>query len=381
MTPAGFIQFVVTPLFTEWHNFNPSNMSRTMLNNMHQNKVLWDGIIAKAEEVPAGHSGLPHQPACTTSSSSEEEDDEEEENQGGHLEDSSFKENININVNVHCADVPEEDLVVEDRFESPCGSEDLILEGCVLRRHSLPPPLIHRDLQQALLGPRRESLPKPRLSSQPNGTKGSSRRHSLPVSTNATHTAALDRLAEKLVTLANREQLENVACRASASDILLQRPKITNLSSDIEATFRLSSLNALLAARAAGNAGTLLAGRLTSRQKSHPNKEVTFDIACPAQTKQRSAPHPTGGVLQARPAGSNTNAGRQVLKPLNLNAGSQGMEGRPRTRSGSAEFSNFSLRSRQFHGVLFERPRSMSLEHETQPLLRSIGEWRTMSGE
>lgn len=368
----GFIQFVVSPLFTEWHHFNPTPLSQTMLDNMRHNKALWDSITAKSE--------ADQKYACQEGCSSEEENQDPI--------DPAFKENININVNVHCEDVPE-DAVLEDRFDSSFNSEELLYKGCTLRRHSLPPPVISRDLPQVF--PRRESLTNKRLPSQSNYTSytsKSSRRHSLPVSTNSHNTAALDRLAEKLVSLAEKgpriESLTGLESRTAVADILSQRPKITNLSSDTDATLRLSSLNALLAARAAGNQGTLLAGRLTSRLKTHPAKEVTFDIACPAHTTKSSVLRTSGssgvGILQTRANGGNgNNNSRQVLRPLNTNNYQTGtkLEGTPRNRSGS----DFGLRSKQLQGVLFERPRSLSLEHESQPLLRSIGEWRALSGE
>ena len=43
---VGFIKFVVTPLFDEWHRFLSSNLSRKMMHNLKYNQVQWENKVA-----------------------------------------------------------------------------------------------------------------------------------------------------------------------------------------------------------------------------------------------------------------------------------------------------------------------------------------------
>ena len=45
------MQFVVLPLFNEWSRFCPTELSRTMLQNIKLNKEEWDTIIQQTKEV------------------------------------------------------------------------------------------------------------------------------------------------------------------------------------------------------------------------------------------------------------------------------------------------------------------------------------------
>ena len=371
---SGFIEFVVAPLFAEWHRFNPTKLSQSMLNNLHQNKASWDIIIAEAE--------VAMETKDSSGCSSEEENQDLRE---------GVKENININVNVHCEDVPE-DCILEGRFECPSQFDDFVKDSCFPRRHSLPPQFVNPDVMQ--LFPRRGSFPKLKVPSN-NGTTNSrvSRRHSLPISMNAHNPVMLDKLAVRLASLTDVSLKDNgIDTFSITSRDPSSRSRITSLSADSEATRLLNSLDALLSVRAAGNTGTLLVGKLPPRLRHAPPKEVTFDLECTGPSFHgKSVPYSTSSTsagsnqasLNSRSSCTNGNGVRQVLRPLDTNSQSCPLKegGVPRRRSGSEEFANFPLRSQRLRGILYERPRSLSLEIESQPLLRSIGEWRTFSGE
>ncbi len=52
---AGFMRFVVGPLFAEWARFMRTALSRTMLANIASNMKAWDAVIAEEAAAAAAH--------------------------------------------------------------------------------------------------------------------------------------------------------------------------------------------------------------------------------------------------------------------------------------------------------------------------------------
>ena len=50
---SGFMNFVVMPLFKEWHEYHQSSLSQTILSNIKLNKENWEDILlqSKIDEV------------------------------------------------------------------------------------------------------------------------------------------------------------------------------------------------------------------------------------------------------------------------------------------------------------------------------------------
>ncbi|KAJ6644256.1 High affinity cAMP-specific 3',5'-cyclic phosphodiesterase 7A [Pseudolycoriella hygida] len=83
---VGFIKFVVTPLFDEWHRFLDSKLSRKMMRNIKHNLIQWEAKVAAelAEETRTEISdaeALEHEV--------DDDDDEDEGGEVGKLSDSS----------------------------------------------------------------------------------------------------------------------------------------------------------------------------------------------------------------------------------------------------------------------------------------------------
>ncbi|XP_022089681.1 calcium/calmodulin-dependent 3',5'-cyclic nucleotide phosphodiesterase 1C-like isoform X2 [Acanthaster planci] len=57
---AGFMKFVVEPLFTEWHRFMPTELSDLMLSNVHKNKASWEAF-GEQEKAAAENDRLANQ--------------------------------------------------------------------------------------------------------------------------------------------------------------------------------------------------------------------------------------------------------------------------------------------------------------------------------
>lgn len=258
---AGFIEFVVNPLFSEWYRFLPTSLSKSMLDNCSSNKSSWKVII--------------------------EEENQAELLKKAELEKEKLEEvcQENINVSIQEAepndfDEEESDTVEEARlpltFAHLMDDEDGSLytgsrrgscrslsplrempeEGWEpeVRRHSMPPSYLGREIP-TLMTIRRDTLPLTQYL----------RRRSLPTAM-ILHATSLDKLSGKISALAfNRETFDK---RSVSMEELLARPKISNLSPSFE-TSRLASGLAVFAeiprSRSHGNAFRFVSASLGSK--------------------------------------------------------------------------------------------------------------------
>lgn len=181
---VGFIKFVVTPLFNEWHRFLDTKLSHNMMYNLHYNQGQWDKRVAAElaeetkteisdaevidaddedidlDEIPRpGNKGFTQ--TGRQSSTKAGEDDEEEE-----LADKSSLGDL------------EDDL---DEFDDTCielsnSSEILLPNAQPISKTSSPVNRKKFSKLERTKQPRRSSLQVPRLS----GSRFD-RRHSMPV--------------------------------------------------------------------------------------------------------------------------------------------------------------------------------------------------------
>ena len=200
---AGFMQYVVRPLFVEWYRFSPTRQSRTLLDNIDINKIKWDEIIAEEtsedeeEEERLEPLDEEEQSSETTAADGLSEDSKSETDES--------KENEN----------PEE-LLSDDDDQIPLAPLPEQCSSPVVfpyrRRHSMPTQIAVRHLM----------LPRRCCNAQ-------SRRHSLPhanILESIKMTSSFDRLCEKLSSVL--EQLPQNGSRLCEYERL--QPKLTSLS-------------------------------------------------------------------------------------------------------------------------------------------------------
>ncbi|VDI75803.1 high affinity cAMP-specific 3',5'-cyclic phosphodiesterase 7 [Mytilus galloprovincialis] len=254
---AGFLQFVVAPLFQEWQRFLPTPLSSHMITNVKLNLEQWQIIIAdenKEKEILIAEQEL------------------NEQNDKSDVEDSAET------VSLHVTD--EEDDKVEDgrlpltfahllddqedlsynssrrgsiRSLSPVREEpdSLLLEQ---RRHSMPPCCFQKEITNVTV--HRDILPLTQYL----------RRRSLPTAM-ILHATSLERLTDKLSALASeRVTLQK---KSTSMEDFLARPKISNLSPSFEASRLASGLYVSSQPSSHGNAVRFLSKRRKSQTLPH----------------------------------------------------------------------------------------------------------------
>ncbi|XP_056019669.1 high affinity cAMP-specific 3',5'-cyclic phosphodiesterase 7A-like isoform X3 [Ostrea edulis] len=211
---AGFMEYVVSPLFYAWRQFLPSKLSDLMLDNIAQNQKYWQSVVESEGEI------------CKSKESTEEEKVNEEE-QSDTVEDGRLPLNY-----IHITDEDNNSLCTDSRRGS-CRSLSPVREitengwDPEQRRHSMPPAYVRREITCVTI--RRDSVPmSPYL-----------RRQSLPTAM-LVHTSSLEKLSGKLSTLAQRHNLAN---KSISMEELMSRPKISNLTTSYETSLLASGLS------------------------------------------------------------------------------------------------------------------------------------------
>uniref|UniRef100_A0A8W8IQJ8 PDEase domain-containing protein n=1 Tax=Magallana gigas TaxID=29159 RepID=A0A8W8IQJ8_MAGGI len=210
---AGFMEYVVNPLFFAWRQFLPSKLSHTMLDNVAQNLKHWQDVITREEE------------GNKSKDSDEEVVNEEERNDT--VEDGRLPLNY-----IHITDEESNSLCTDSRRGS-CRSLSPVREitengwDPEQRRHSMPPAYIRREITCVTI--RRDSVPMAQYI----------RRRSLPTAM-LVQTNSLEKLSGKLSALAQRH---NMANKSISMEELMSRPKISNLTASYETNLLASGLS------------------------------------------------------------------------------------------------------------------------------------------
>lgn len=174
---VGFFEFVVTPLYEEWHRFLGDGLSVSLMSHLRENQKRWEALIAReaAEETKTEMSDSEQIPSNTSTAS------EEEEEEKGGSEDLSSKERPQDSESLDAlsSDVAGS-MVVDVRRPSLPAPEDLS-QRRFDRRHSVPisvskafsilPMIEDATNADAVAGTpnvviRRESLPSERISAR-----------------------------------------------------------------------------------------------------------------------------------------------------------------------------------------------------------------------
>lgn len=250
---AGFMQFVVTPLFQEWQRFLPTPLSSKMLKNVKLNLEQWQIIIAeenkekerlkKEEEEDAKKIlALEDSDKSLSVQVTDEEDDTVDDGRlpltFAHLLDD--QEDLSYNSSRRGS----------IRSLSPVQEEpDAVILG--QRRHSMPPYCLLKETTNVTV--RKDNLPLTQYL----------RRRSLPTAM-ILHATSLERLTDKLSALASESVTLNK--KSTSMEELLTRPKISNLSPSFEAS-RLAS--GLFVTSQPTNHGSIIRF-MSKRRKSAP---------------------------------------------------------------------------------------------------------------
>lgn len=331
MCVAGFMQFVVLPLFTEWSRFNPTPLSQSMLHNIRFNKSGWDRIIQETE----------------ATEDSKQEEDEDTESSEEERRDINKENEIVTQASVH---QEKSNSLTSSQIDSEeSTTQSLHIADSLPRRHSLPPPVISRDLKIAF--PRRGSFPK--IQTHLEYSSKQAKTLNTHGSTSVEKLARLDSLAESSPPPKLDSSQENFSY-----DLEDDRPKITSLSFECQKgrLLRLSSHTAQvhpvtdsLVSRYHRGRGSLPTIRLPQSSRIML-KDLETEPSVTAETSKYS---------HHNDARRNTVIGlRQILRPLNTNNSKM-----------SVHEHNYVTEETVRHTV-YDRPRSLSLEIESQPLLR-----------
>lgn len=289
------MQFVVQPLFELWWRFNPSHMSKVMLDNLRCNKSQWDKLM-KAEEEEAAQKTATSESStdtvvtrtveCTVENTPLDLSDSEDEKEN--------TEPAEINIEARC------DVM----------SEETDFPSCLPRRHSSPPPVSPKELK-VLLSARRGSLPMAK-----NSLNGGhlNRRHSLPTS-NIYHTGSFDRLIDKLASLAE--------CSPTNGSRIFEydydQPKVTSLSANLKST---------VLSQAAQDAAHVQTAAHGLEQQLHAQKHLATDSQVSAiaqRTVSSNRRHSQGIRSQNREpltASTRDNERRRCSVPVTFQIGS-----------------------------------------------------------
>ncbi len=326
-----------------------------MLSNIEANKASWDGIISEAEADKQRQIDL----AAESS---------EEENQDPNV-------HQNVTIVIH-----EKDEISEPRLDCVISGADVSVPECQPRRHSLPQPMLPKDL--TIMFPRRSSLPKVQ------DLKLEKRTSSVPKSLRLQLAGSSDKLS-KLSSLAEAIQpnVEEEEEGEGIGLVLENRSKITSLSCDPETTRLLSALSSHNVqhhiCRNVNSRASLPILHLPPMSRSSWCKDSDVELAMHSFHHRNSLQN--SSLLHSANTTSRTNGNgvRQVLRPLSSNRRINSLEVTPvRGRSGSEEATVIGQRALSLHtGILYERPRSLSLDIESQPLLRAAKERKSFSGK
>ncbi|XP_021356734.1 high affinity cAMP-specific 3',5'-cyclic phosphodiesterase 7A-like isoform X1 [Mizuhopecten yessoensis] len=226
---AGFIEFVVNPLFQEWHRFLPTKLSESMLRNLKSNQAQWKEIIKEESE----KNKVEIQEDLVEEAKEEAEEEEEEVNNNSD-EENDFVQEARLPLTfTHLVNEDECGSSGTESRRGSCRSLSPLREipenhwNPEIRRHSMPPVYLQKEITCVTI--RRESLPHTQYI----------RRRSLPTAM-ILHTTSLDRLLGKLSPFPSPAEIGD---RCVSIDSLITQPKISNLSPSFEASRLFSGLS------------------------------------------------------------------------------------------------------------------------------------------
>ncbi|XP_060071869.1 high affinity cAMP-specific 3',5'-cyclic phosphodiesterase 7A-like [Ylistrum balloti] len=229
---AGFIEFVVNPLFQEWYRFLPTQLSETMLKNMKSNQARWKEIM-KEETAEKVKVEIQEDLVEEEKGETKEEENEEEVNNNTD-EENDFVQEARLPLTfTHLVNEDECSSSSNGSRRGSCRSLSPLREipenqwNPEIRRHSMPPAYLQKEITCVTI--RRDSLPHTQYI----------RRRSLPTAM-ILHTTSMDRLLGKLSPFPSPGR---PAGRSISIDSLVTQPKISNLSPSFEASRLFSGLS------------------------------------------------------------------------------------------------------------------------------------------
>ena len=347
---AGFMQFVVGPLFVEWDRFLDTPLCKKMLDNVSMNKTTWQEIQREADA----------ELDCSQDEEMEEEkSDEDKENlpqiaesEGGLCSESGSSGE----------DPGELAPMLEPRYDLSPVEED-ISYGVGTRRHSMPPSVSRRDITK--LHTHRDIL-----------RTEYSRRNSLPTKAASYITTTTTTSAERF----NRD----FAYRTSLLEAIITRPRITTLTSSVAA----SRLTSHLSGEENSNSKLLINTSTSSQNRTNNNNTTTANritsVPCsflPSETENRRSSSSSSRTFQTKPvlanlsshgnaqnksATSNSNNKRESIKPLDSNTRFPPMGLNLGRRASCTESTQTcdGLQVDIISNLPYVRPRSLSLDVE-----------------
>ncbi|XP_069127677.1 high affinity 3',5'-cyclic-AMP phosphodiesterase 7A-like isoform X2 [Argopecten irradians] len=233
---AGFIEFVVNPLFQEWYRFLPTKLSECMLNNLKSNHVRWKEIIKDetAEKIKVEIKEDLVDDGKEKENEDIDEEEEEEEINNNSDEENDFVQEARLPLTfTHLVNEDECSSSGNGSRRGSCRSLSPLREipenqwNPEIRRHSMPPAYLQKEITCVTI--RRDSLPHTQYI----------RRRSLPTAM-ILHTTSMDRLIGKLSPFPSPAK---IADRSISIDSLVTQPKISNLSPSFEASRMFSGLS------------------------------------------------------------------------------------------------------------------------------------------
>ena len=304
------MQFVVSPLFSEWGRLFNTPLSDKMLGNISKNKSSWQAVIAEAEAAAAAQKER-----------EEEVQQKESQKQVRRVLDDSDLSSEEENRCPQIESVQIHPLPRDVVMDSRTFVEETAMPSHFQRRHSMPVPMKTSVLQQ-----HRESLPKVL---EPKQMK---RRHSLPTKPPVLNGTSIDKLTDKLSKVAEAgsiqgsnstlsSTLENLMAAAAAtvsprlSDIELEGLLHKNLNN------RRKSEPERFYWRRASDTDYLFAQFQRASRIGRPAwKENTLsDIEQAAMVRNMFNRRGSNGSLRTY-SNNISSFGRQVLRPLNSNS-------------------------------------------------------------
>ncbi|KAK3090192.1 hypothetical protein FSP39_009916 [Pinctada imbricata] len=234
---AGFMQFVVHPLFSEWSRFLPSKLSTEMLDNIDKNKKKWQCVIQEEQEKQLLQEKKEEEEVNSSNEEDKIESDIEDE-----MSDTVEEARLPLTF-THLVDNDDENSLAPGSRRGSCRSLSPLREisengWCPeQRRHSMPPACFRREVTCVTI--KRDSLPMNQYH----------RRRSLPTAV-IVHTTSLDKLSGRLSGLATSKN--SSGGKSISMEELLARPKISNLTMSYEASRLASGLSDVTQYRSQG---------------------------------------------------------------------------------------------------------------------------------
>ena len=224
------MEFVVQPLFKEWQRFLPTKLSKCMMDNIAKNKCQWQ------EKIKEDNAKMSVNPDIKTPEvSKNDEEEESKENSFDNDEEADKVQDGRLPLTFN-------HLVEDDDTSSYSGSRrgscrslsplrELSEEhwNPEIRRHSMPPAYIQRELTYVTL--KRECLPITQYL----------RRRSLPTAM-IFQTTSLEKLIGKFPMYLSEKSSDSFhGVRSCSMEELLAKPKLGNLSPNVDTSRLLSS--------------------------------------------------------------------------------------------------------------------------------------------